>query len=799
MEESKIVSETQNPICILHLEDDQTDAELIQLKLERANISSKITWAKNAEEFKNALQTAQFDVILADYKLPDYDGLSAMRLVKEKYADTPFIFVSGTMGEEFAIQALTEGGADYVLKQKLDRLAPAIKRELNFAETARQRKIAEEKLLNSEARFRRLFESAKDGILILNAETGEIIDINPFLVEMLGYSYNNFLGKKLWEIGLFKDIAANQDKLAELQQKEYIRYENLPLKTFDGRSIEVEVIANVYSVKDHKLIQCSIRDISERKEAARALASSQKLLKEIVDNSKLLIYITDKEGKFKLLNKGLELLFNLQEGEMIGRKRNDFMPAEIAESHYANDLKVFDSGTALTIEELNHEVDGNHTYLSTKFPLLDSNGKIYAVCGISTDITERKRDEEKIKQLSVAIEQSPIVIIITNLDRDIQYVNKQFTISTGFGYDEAVGKNINILKSEYTSAEEYGIIWKTISGGNDWHGIFENKKNDGSIFWESATISPIKNDQGVITNYIAFKEDITERVKIEEEIKKNQLYTRSMIEASLDSLFTINVDGKLIDVNEAFIKSTGINRDELLNTDFSNYFTETEKAKAIQKEAFEKGFVRDYQLIIINKNESMTEVLLNASVYKDDKDNMIGVFIAARDMSAQKLALQYARRLIEASIDPLMTINEDGKITDINFATVKILGAPRADIIGTDFANYFVDPEKARTSYRLAFEKGLVVDYPLIIKDIKGKLTDVSLNASVYRNEKGKVLGVFADARDISAQKVIAEKTMAERKKELAGIEELEKFRTLFIERELKIIELEKQIKELKN
>ena len=132
----------------------------------------------------------------------------------------------------------------------------------------------------SELRYRRLFEASQDGILILNAETGMVMDVNPFLVELLGYSHEMFLGKKVWEVGFFKDIIANQDKLAELQQKEYLRYEDMALETSDGRRIEVEFVSNVYLVNHLKVIQCNIRDITTRKRVEKALEKSAMELQE---------------------------------------------------------------------------------------------------------------------------------------------------------------------------------------------------------------------------------------------------------------------------------------------------------------------------------------------------------------------------------------------------------------------------------------------------------------------------------------------------------------------------------------
>jgi PAS domain S-box-containing protein len=131
-----------------------------------------------------------------------------------------------------------------------------------------------EALRASELQYRRLFESARDGILILNAETGMIMDVNPFLVELLGISRETFLGKKVWQLGFLKDIVANEDKFTELQAQKYIRYEDLPLETADGRPIAVEFVSNVYLVNGDRVIQCNIRDITERKRAEEALRRS---------------------------------------------------------------------------------------------------------------------------------------------------------------------------------------------------------------------------------------------------------------------------------------------------------------------------------------------------------------------------------------------------------------------------------------------------------------------------------------------------------------------------------------------
>jgi PAS domain S-box-containing protein len=235
--------------------------------------------------------------------------------------------------------------------------------------------------------------------------------------------------------------------------------------------------------------------------------------------------------------------------------------------------------------------------------------------------------------------------------------------------------------------------------------------------------------------------------------KQASQYARSLIEASPDPLVTISPEGTITDVNEASVEATGVPRERLIGTDFCDYFTDPDAARAGYRKVFADGLVRDYPLALRHTSGRVMDVLYNASVYKDAKGTVLGIFAAARDVTLQKQASQYARSLIEASPDPLVTISPEGTITDVNEASVEATGVPRERLIGTDFCDYFTDPDAARAGYRKVFADGLVRDYPLALRHTSGRVMDVLYNASVYKDAKGTVLGIFAAARDDTERK----------------------------------------------
>ncbi len=380
--------------------------------------------ASTAKEGLEKARVHRPDVVLLDVVLPDISGIEACRQIKEDlYLKDIFVILTSGIetSSEHQANGLNMGADGFIAK-------PVSNKELLARVQSMVRiKRAEQALQASETRYRRLFETAQDGILILNEETGQIDDVNPFLTDMLGFTHEELTGKKLWEIGAFKNTEASKSVLAELQQKGYVRYEDLPLITKDGREIDVEFVSNVYMVNHHKVIQCNIRDITVRTLAEKELRRSQKLFHTIARVSPVGLFLTDSEGQYIYVNEYWSDITGLSPSETYGEG-------------WANALHPADKERVLS--EWHHAVQGDLPFES-EFRFMGQSGTIKWVIGraiaergvhgerlgyvgIVTDITDRKRMEEELQKAHDGLEKkveertAQLVASNTSLQQEIE-------------------------------------------------------------------------------------------------------------------------------------------------------------------------------------------------------------------------------------------------------------------------------------------------------------------------------------------------------------------------------------------
>jgi PAS domain S-box-containing protein len=285
------------------------------------------------------------------------------------------------------------------------------KRNALLEETLKEKEGMLASLKGSEKQYRRLFESAKDGILIIDADTGQVDDANPFLLSLIGYTYDRVYGKHLWELGVFKDIAESKEAFKTLQDNQYIRYENLPLLTLDGRHIEVEFISNVYLVDGKKVIQCNIRDITERKQAERIMAENETRMRKIM---------AENESKMRSILDNIGIGVTLISPEMVilelnRRMRRWFPDVEMSQEPICyqvfNDppgrdicaacpvVETFRDGGLHEITRQIFQAGVRRDYRIVSTPVRKASGKVVAVIEMVEDITERLSLESQFLQV----------------------------------------------------------------------------------------------------------------------------------------------------------------------------------------------------------------------------------------------------------------------------------------------------------------------------------------------------------------------------------------------------------------
>nr|WP_315150534.1 PAS domain S-box protein [uncultured Flavobacterium sp.] len=384
------------------------------------------------------------------------------------------------------------------------------------------RKIAENALRKSEEKLKNIFNLANSGIIMADIE-GNFLEFNNWWPKMTGYSREEYSKMKNFSVTHPDDLEKSKLWLQKIINGEIDKYQIEKRYVRKDKSIFWGE-SSVSAIKDKNNQITStigiVTDITERKLAEELLRESEEKYRGLVENSPDGI-VTYVQEKITYANgEALRIVGANNSDQIIGKSVLEFVHPDSLESviHRMKELVLDDNATQIVEEKL-ISLTGETIYAEMKaIPTLFEHQN--AVQVIIHDISERKRTQEKIKQLSQAVEQSPVAIVITNTLGIIEYVNPKFIETTGYSYEELIGKNPRILKSGHTSQEEYKHLWHTLSSGNEWFGEFHNMKKDGTLYWESASISPILNSQGAITHYIAIKEDITERKLIEQQLIK---------------------------------------------------------------------------------------------------------------------------------------------------------------------------------------------------------------------------------------------------------------------------------------
>jgi PAS domain S-box-containing protein len=390
------------------------------------------------------------------------------------------------------------------------------------------RKKSEHDLAASETRYRRLFECAKDGVLILNAATGMIEDVNPFLIRMLGYSHKAFLGKKLWEVGAFKDAKKCRIMFRELQKKKYVRYDDMPLETADGRKISVEFVSNVYRVDGQLVIQCNVRDVTERKLAAEALKESKTNLDIALQAARMGVW------QFNLAEN--KRYFDSQVCNLLGIDPKSFSgkAVEFFRAVHPEDREIIKKELARCIKtgvlyEPEYRViwpdKSVHCVAVRGMLVRDSGGFPWRLNGVIWDVTERKRAEKALKEseerFRLVVNNSQDTVYRRNIQTGkYDFFSAAVTKMTGFSPKELTGKDIGFVTCRVHPDDLVRTqpVLDRVKSGVLKSGIIEYRfrHKNGSYRWLSDRFSILEDSNKTPLYWVGVSRDVTDRKRADE-------------------------------------------------------------------------------------------------------------------------------------------------------------------------------------------------------------------------------------------------------------------------------------------
>ncbi|MDP1612843.1 MAG: response regulator [Sulfuritalea sp.] len=459
---------------ILIVEDSPVEAELLRRLLVKAGYAASV--AHNGEEGLRMVRAQRPALVMSDINMPVMNGYQLCRAIKydDELWNIPLILLTVLSEPEDIIEAINCGADAYIVKP--------------YGEANLLNRI--HSLLDAPIERRRTDERREE-VVGYGGKRHAIAGGGQQILNLLLSLYENALHQNL-------ELVATQTQLNLLN-------ENLD------------------------------RQVHER---TSALRESEARFRNLVEATSDCIWETDENAVYTYANPRIQDILGYLPEEVIGKTAFDLMPAAEARRVAALLGPITAARESLiNLENVNLHRDGHRVVLETNaVPIIDQDGQFRGYRGIDRDITERKAAQEQVRKLSLAVEQSLEAIVITDLDANIEYVNESFVRVTGYGREEAIGRNPRLLQSGNTPAATFVELWQTLTEGRPWQGELYNRKKDGSDYVEFAIITPLRQPDGTISHYVAVKEDITGKKRVSEELDAHRHHLEALVHSRTQEL-----------------------------------------------------------------------------------------------------------------------------------------------------------------------------------------------------------------------------------------------------------------------
>ncbi len=619
-----------------------------------------------------------------------------------------------------------------------------------------ERTLSALELSNQKKYIESILAAIPDLVFVLD-EQGTILDVNTGIARELYLKLEDFLNKNVMDV-LPPTLAARfihsiQDTLAGkvIFPVQYQLPLNNELTDFEAR---------FNRLGDDKVLAV-VSNISWRVKTEAALKESEEKYKLLFYESPE-GYLIIRDGVFIECNKAAEILIGYSREHLLGKKPEELSPEYQLNGRKSDEL-AFEMvqrtlhGEKVQFNWIHVRSDGEQATFSIQLNAILYEGEL-AVFTSWHDITEQQKAEARLRELSVAVEQSPVSIVITNLDGTIKYVNPKTVETTGYSAEELIGQNPRVLKSGDTTASEYDTLWENISSGTTWNGIFHNKRKNGELYWESSTISPIFDTDGKITQYLAIKEDITSRKQTEEDILK----FRTISDQSNAGNAIADLNGVLVYCNDAFARMHGYEKEEIVGRHLSMLHSEQQMITVNASLDLIKangGFVA-LEIWRIRKDGTSFPSLMNAKLIFDSNQRPLYMSASAIDITEQKEQEREIRKFslaIEQSPVAVVITDTEGNIEYVNPSFEKTSGYSFSEVKGEN-PRILKSGLTPLETYRELWDtiiSGKAWHDEWINKKKNGDLFWEDIFVTPIFDDKGKIINYLSIKQDITERKNI--------------------------------------------
>lgn len=757
-------------IRILMLEDEAEAAEINARALSKAGLVCHTQRVATRQAFLEALDAFRPDLVLADFKLPGFDGGEALRLLRERHPEIPFILVTGALSDDAAAELIKAGAADFVLKDRLARLGPAVRMALAARADATRRQAAEAEARAFEARYRGLFESSRDGIVQIDLR-GRLTEFNQAYLDLLGYKREELLGRHYAEITAPQYLAMNAEVLekqvpqrgySDEYEKEYIHK--------DGSLVPVSVRAFAVRSESGAMLGtwANIRDIRERRQAERVLKASEVWFRSLIEGTSDIVAVIGADLKVRYISPAVQAMGGYEPAELVG--------SELRSLVHPDDLASIERGLAELLEHPERTTKTEARYRTKAGVWRNTEAMnrnllaVPAVAGIVVnlrDITERKQAEaalrESDRRFSVLLETVQLAAVMLDVESRITYCNDYFLQLVGETREAVLGKNWFERFVPPAGAGELAEVFSGLLADQTEAQHHENEILTRSgerrlIRWNN---SVLHSANGEVIGTASIGEDITERKRADEALRASQQLIEGILNTIPVRVFWKDRQLVYLGGNAVFAHDAGLSepRDLVGKTDFQlGWREQAELYRADDLEVINSGkakiFIEEPQTTPDGRHITL---LTSKLPLLNDSGEVVGVLGTYADITELKTSqqnLKLFRELIDQSADAIEVVDPlTQRFLDVNKTGCRDLGYSREELLTMKVPD--IDPgftAAVQAKMELALKKS-----EMVVMESSHRRRDGSsfpVEVSVKRVELDRLYNVVA-VRDISARKAM--------------------------------------------